>query len=69
MLFLSGYVEPRAVELSHPLAGVMNAVNAACITTDNLGDITIVGPGAGARETAQGFLADMLDIARGRERR
>lgn len=66
---VSGYVEPRAVELSHPLAGVMNAVNAACITTDNLGDITIVGPGAGARETAQGFLADMLDIARGRERR
>lgn len=58
-----GYVQPRAIPLAHPLAGVMGVVNAACVTTDNLGDITIIGPGAGARETAQGLLADMLEIA------
>lgn len=61
-----GYVEPRAVETAHPLAGVMDAVNAVCISTDNLGDVTIIGPGAGARETAQGMLSDMLEIASGR---
>jgi homoserine dehydrogenase len=58
-----GYVTPRAIELSHPLAAIMGATNAVTITTDNLGDVTIVGPGAGARETAQGLLSDMLDIA------
>lgn len=58
-----GYAEPRAIDRTHPLASVMDAVNAVCISTDNLGDITIIGPGAGARETAQGFLSDMLEIA------
>ena len=58
-----GYVAPRAVDLDKPLAGVMGVINAACITTDNLGEVTVVGPGAGARETAQGLLADMVDIS------
>lgn len=58
-----GYVEPRAIDINSPLAGVMGVTNAACITTDNLGDIIIVGPGAGARETAQGLLADIIDIS------
>jgi homoserine dehydrogenase len=62
---VTGYVGPRAIELTHPLAGVMGVTNAVCLTADNLGDVTIVGPGAGARETAQGILADMLEIARG----
>lgn len=58
-----GYAEPRAIDRTHPLASVMDATNAVCISTDNLGDITIIGPGAGARETAQGLLSDMLEIA------
>ncbi|MDR3255698.1 MAG: homoserine dehydrogenase [Synergistaceae bacterium] len=58
-----GFVKPCAVDLAHPLASIMGATNAVCVSTDNLGDITIVGPGAGARETAQGLLSDMLDIA------
>ncbi|GHV28209.1 homoserine dehydrogenase [Synergistales bacterium] len=62
---ITGYVGPQAIDITHPLAGVMGAANAVCLTTDNLGDVTIVGPGAGARETAQGMLADMLEIARG----
>ena len=60
---IHGYVEPRAIDINNPLAGVMGVINAACITTDNLGDIVIVGPGAGARETAQGLLADLIDIS------
>lgn len=61
-----GYVEPRAIDVTHPLAGVMDAVNAVCLSTDNLGDVTIIGPGAGSRETAQGILSDMLEIAAGK---
>lgn len=59
---VAGYVEPRAVELTNPLASVSGATNAVSITTDNLGEITISGPGAGKKETAQGLLSDMLDI-------
>ncbi|MDR0616764.1 MAG: homoserine dehydrogenase [Synergistaceae bacterium] len=59
---VSGYVKPIAVGLSHPLASVMGATNAVCLTTDSLGDVTIIGPGAGAKETAQGLLSDMLSI-------
>lgn len=58
-----GYVAPTPLPAGHPLAGVSGATNAACLTTDNLGDVTVIGPGAGARETAQGLLADMLEIA------
>lgn len=58
-----GFVKPRAISLAHPLASIMGATNAVCVSTDNLGDVTIVGPGAGARETAQGLLSDMLEIA------
>ncbi|MDR1471051.1 MAG: homoserine dehydrogenase [Synergistaceae bacterium] len=68
-----GYVAPRAIDISNPLASVSGAANAVSITTDNLGEITITGPGAGKRETAQGLLSDMLDISswimgRGRHR-
>jgi len=55
-------VGPEKVDLSHPLAGVGGAANAAAITTDTLGEITIVGPGAGKRETGFSLLADLLKI-------
>jgi homoserine dehydrogenase len=61
-----GYVAPRELDASNPLASISGAMNAVSITTDNLGEITIVGPGAGKRETAQGLLSDMLAIASGR---
>lgn len=57
-------VKPAEIDTTHPLAGVSGATNAACIRTDNLGEVTIIGPGAGPRETAQGILADILAIAR-----
>lgn len=60
---VSGYVRPTEVDGAHPLASVSGVTNAVSITTDNLGEITVVGPGAGARETAQGILSDMLEIA------
>lgn len=55
-------VGPEKVDVSHPLGGVMGATNAVTITTDTLGEITIVGPGAGKRETGYSMLVDLLKI-------
>ncbi|MBN1825532.1 MAG: homoserine dehydrogenase [Candidatus Eisenbacteria bacterium] len=55
-----GGVGPQEIDLSHPLAGVMGAVNALTITTDALGDVTIVGPGAGRVETGYSALIDII---------
>jgi homoserine dehydrogenase len=57
-------VAPQLVELDHPLAGVGGATNAMTITTDTLGDVTIVGPGAGRRETGFSLLNDLIAIAK-----
>lgn len=56
-------VTPTRVPLSHPLAGVSGAVNAVTYTTDLLGDVTLIGPGAGRMETGYAVLGDLLDIA------
>jgi homoserine dehydrogenase len=55
-------VAPRLVDLSQPLAGVMGATNAVAIKTDALGEVTIVGPGAGKAQTGFSMLTDLLHI-------
>jgi homoserine dehydrogenase len=60
-----GSVSPEMIDLSHPLAGVMGAKNALTFTTDLLGDITIIGPGAGRKETGFAILSDILAIHNG----
>jgi homoserine dehydrogenase len=57
-------VLPRLLDASHPLAGVHGAVKAVTVGTAHLGDVTIVGPGAGRVETAFAVLADLLEIHR-----
>jgi len=57
-----GSVAPEMIDLSHPLAGVMGATNALTFSTDLLGDVTIVGPGAGRIETGFSILTDLLNI-------
>jgi homoserine dehydrogenase len=57
-------VAPRLVDLSQPLAGVMGATNAVAIKTDALGEVTIVGPGAGKAQTGFSMLTDLLHIVR-----
>ncbi len=56
-------VAPEEVDISHPLASVMGATNAVTITTDTLGNVTIVGPGAGRKETGYSMLIDLIKIA------
>jgi homoserine dehydrogenase len=55
-------VSPEMIDFSHPLAGVMGTQNALTFTTDLLGEITIVGPGAGRKETGFAILSDLLRI-------
>ena len=53
-------VKPLSLPLSDPLARVDGAMNAISIQSDTLSEVTIIGPGAGRMETAQGLLADVL---------
>ena len=57
-------VRPEKLDLSDPLAGVGGATNALTFVTDLLGEVTIVGPGAGKTETGYSLLADLLAIHR-----
>lgn len=57
-------MRPEKVDLTHPLASVMGATNALTFTTDNLHQVTIIGPGAGRKETGQALLSDILAIHR-----
>ena len=57
-------VWPEKLPLSDPLAGVSEATNALTYYTDELGPVTIVGPGAGRRETGFSLLIDLLEINR-----
>jgi homoserine dehydrogenase len=57
-------VSPEMVPLTHPLAGIMGATNAITFSTDLMGDITVVGAGAGKIETGYSILTDLLKIHR-----
>ncbi len=58
------YVRPEELPLSHPLASVRGATNAVVVETDNLGTISLSGPGAGRRETGQALLSDMIRMSK-----
>lgn len=57
-----GRVEPVRLPRDNALAGVGGATNAITLTTDLLGNVTLVGPGAGRVQTGFALLADLLDI-------
>ena len=61
---VEGKVLPEKLSLSDPLAGVSEATNALTYYTDELGPVTIIGPGAGRRETGFSLLIDLLEINR-----
>lgn len=57
-------VAPQLVEADDPLATVRGTTNALTFSTDVVGDVTIIGRGAGKVETAFALLSDMLWISR-----
>ena len=59
---LCASVRPTRISLQHPLAAVRGATNAIVYTTDLLGDVTLIGPGAGRRETGFALISDLLSI-------
>ena len=58
-------VHPTMVAKSAPLAQTMGVLNAVSINGDAVGELTLVGPGAGGDATASSVAADIGDIARG----
>lgn len=57
-------VSPRIIGKNHPLV-VDGSLNAITLETDLAGEVTLIGKGAGSRETASAILGDLLFI-RGR---
>jgi homoserine dehydrogenase len=56
-------VAPQRISADHPLASVSGGTNAITYSTDLLGDVTLVGAGAGGVQTGFGILSDLLHIA------
>ncbi len=61
---LAAKVQPTRISTAHPLAGVGGATNAITYTTDLLGDVTLIGPGAGRLATGYAVIEDLLAIYR-----
>ena len=59
---ITASVKPEKLPLTHPLANIMGATNALTLTTDLMGDVTIIGAGAGKIETGFSILTDILAI-------
>lgn len=57
-------VQPVRISREHPLASISGATNALTYSTDLLGDVTLVGPGAGRVETGYALIGDLLAIHR-----
>jgi homoserine dehydrogenase len=57
-------VSPKTVDSRDPLARLSGALNALTITTEGLGDVTIIGKGAGGVETGHGIISDLIAIKR-----
>jgi homoserine dehydrogenase len=55
-------VKPEMVSHEHPLASIKGATNAITYSTELLGDITLIGPGAGGMETGYAIIEDILSI-------
>lgn len=55
-------VKPVKLDSSHPLSTVHGATNAITFSTEILGDITIIGPGAGRLETGFAVIEDLISI-------
>jgi homoserine dehydrogenase len=57
-------VKPTLISITHPLASVSGATNAITYSTRLLGDVTLIGPGAGRLATGYAILGDLLAIQR-----
>ena len=56
-------VHPMLVPASHPLAAVKGSSNGILVTGDAVGEIAMVGPGAGQMPTASAVVGDTINLA------
>ena len=59
-------VQPASLPPDDPLAGIDGTANAIVCRADPLGEIAVVGPGAGPELAGQGVLSDLIAVARSR---
>ena len=57
-------VHPTMVPKSSAIAQVMGVTNAVTIDADAVGELTLIGPGAGGEATASAVVGDIADVAR-----
>lgn len=62
---LSARVEPLRIDRDDPLARVDGAINALICRADPVGEVTVIGPGAGRALAGQGVLSDLIAVATG----
>jgi len=60
-------VHPTMVPKSSAIARIDGVLNAVAVDGDYVGEVVLVGPGAGGKATASSVVADIADIARGDE--
>ena len=58
-------VEPVLLPSSAPLAQIRDNLNAGVLRTASLGELTLIGQGAGGPPTAHAVLTDILEIVKG----
>ena len=61
-------VEPELVPRDDPLANVEGTANAVVCRASPIGEVTIIGPGAGPQLAGQGVFSDVIAVARSRTR-
>jgi homoserine dehydrogenase len=57
-------VEPELVPGTDPLANIEGTTNAVVCRADPIGEVTIIGPGAGPQLAGQGVFSDLIAVAR-----
>lgn len=57
-------VAPTRLPAGHPLAGVTGVSNALSVHCEPLGEVTLIGPGAGSIATGFALLSDILSIVK-----
>ena len=58
------WVKPVQITKQHPLASVSGAMNAITYSTELMGDVTLIGAGAGRVETGYAVIEDIINIAK-----
>ena len=61
---ITANVEPRLLQGDDPLANIAGTTNAVICRADPLGEVTVIGPGAGLALAGQGVLSDLIRVAR-----